>query len=538
MAENRDARDLLLDAGLILASELSLPAVLQRIVDLAAQVTGARYGALAVIGEGDTLTDFVTTGMSPRTRKQIGELPHGRGLLGYLIRHPKPIRVRDVSKHRQSVGFPAHHPPMKSFLGGPVLAMGRVFGNIYLTDKRGASEFTPDDERSLKMLAAQAGVAIANATLYDETRERERWLDALRGITAEILAGADTDTLLPRIAKDARELADADLATIMNATPVPGELVVSAASGAGTEDLQGNTVPADRSISGDVMRTGRPLVFADAGAERNAYPPIIKRRRIGPAIFVPLRVRGETTGTLMVANRKGGRRFADRTLRLVETFADQASVAFEYSRAEADQRRLGLMDERERIAKELHDGIIQSLFAVGMGLQGTALMAASADVSDRIERAVAELDRVIHDLRNYIFGLRPGILADRTLDGALRALAQDTAGGAPIEVAVEVDPEAASLLASRSHDIVQLTREALSNITRHANAEHAWVRLARANGRVVLTVEDDGTGFDPRAPSAGNGLRNMRGRAAALHGKLAIASRRGGGTRLRLTVPM
>ncbi len=537
MAEKGDARDVLLDAGLILASELSLPVVLQRIVDLAAQVTGARYGALGVIGEDGTLTDFVTTGISARTRKQIGELPHGRGLLGYLIRHPKPVRVREIAKHRQSSGFPPHHPPMKSFLGGPVSAMGRVFGNIYLTDKRGAEEFSADDERSLEVLAAQAGVAIANATLYDEMRQRERWLDALRSITGDMLAGADADKLLARIARDARELAEAELSTIVSATQTPDVLVVSAASGTGTDDLVGDAVPAERSISGEVMRTGHPVVFDDASRERNAYPPIIKRRRVGPAIFVPLRVRGQAAGTLMVANRKGGPRFGERTLRLVQTFADQASIAVEYSRAESDQRRLGLMDERERIAKELHDGIIQSLFAVGMGLQGTALMAGSADVADRIERAVGELDRVIRDLRNYIFGLRPGILADRSLDGALRALAKEAGDGAHLDVAVQVDPHAASLLATRSHDIVQLTREALSNITRHANAKRVSVRLAAADGRVTLTVEDDGTGFDPRSPSAGNGLRNMRGRADALHGRLDITSGKGRGTRLRLTVP-
>jgi len=536
MADRRDARDVLLDAGLVLASELSLPAVLQRIVELAVQVTGARYGALGVIGDDGSLTDFVTTGISAGRRKQIGDLPHGRGLLGYLIRHPKPVRVRDIARHRQSVGFPAHHPPMTSFLGGPVMAMGRVFGNIYLTDKRGAAEFSADDERALTVLAAQAGVAIANATLYEEMRVRERWLDALRSITADILAGAGGDSVLRHVAGDARELAKADISTVLSASDAGG-LVVSVATGEGTHDLEGMSVPVGRSISGDVLASGKAVVFEDAYSQRHAYAPIIKKVRVGPAIFVPLRVRGKVTGTLMVANRRGGARFGQGTLRLVETFADQASVAIEYSRAQTDQQRLGLMDERERIAKELHDGIIQSLFAVGMGLQGTALMTGSADVADRIERAVGELDRVIRDLRNYIFGLRPGILADRTLDGALKTLGDEVRRDSTLEVSVEVEPEAASLLASRSHDIVQLTREALSNIARHAHARRAWVRLANGAGNVVLTVEDDGVGFDPKSRTAGNGLRNMRGRAEALHGRLQITSRSGKGTRLRLTVP-
>jgi signal transduction histidine kinase len=279
-------------------------------------------------------------------------------------------------------------------------------------------------------------------------------------------------------------------------------------------------------------------VFEDASSQRNAYPPIIKTARVGPAIFVPLRVRGRATGTLMVANQKGGSTFDERTVRLVETFADQASVAIEYSRAQADLRRLGLMDERERIAKELHDGIIQSLFAVGMGLQGTAMMAGSPEISARIEAAVGELDRAIRDLRNYIFGLRPGILADRGLDDALHTLGDEVRQRSDIRVEVEVDPRAASLLASRSHDVVQVTREALSNVVRHARAKQARVSLSAADGRAVLTVEDDGAGFDTRKEFGGNGLKNMRGRASSLSGQMRITSRKGKGTRLRVTIPI
>jgi signal transduction histidine kinase len=538
MTERQDIKDILLEAGLTLASELSLPIVLQRIVDLAAQVTDARYGALGVIGPDGTLQEFVTTGISARQRKQIGALPHGRGILGYVIKHPKPLRLRDLGRHPRSVGFPAHHPQMRSFLGGPVVAMGKVYGNIYLTEKRDAHEFSAEDERSLMILAAQAGVAIANASLYEEMRMRERWLDALRAITGEILSGADADSVLSRIAGDARDLAKARTAVIVSATSIPEELVLSVAVGDHTAGLEGTEVPAARSISGEVMRTGKPLVFDDAGRQRNAYPPIIKAAKIGPAIFVPLQAGGRTTGTLMVANQKGGPQFDERTLRLVQTFADQASVAIEYSRAQADLRRLGLMDERERIAKELHDGIIQSLFAVGMGLQGTALVAGSPELSARIEGAVSELDRVIRDLRNYIFGLRPGILADRSLDQALRALGEEVQERSHVNVAVEVDQRAASLLSAQSHDVVQLTREALSNVVRHAKARHAWVRLGAADGRAVLTVEDDGVGFKARTSSPGSGLKNMRGRAAGLRGDMRITGRDGKGTRLRITIPL
>jgi len=297
-------------------------------------------------------------------------------------------------------------------------------------------------------------------------------------------------------------------------------------------------VPAARSVSGEVMRTGKPLLLEDATAERTAYAPIVRAARIGPAIVVPLRVRDQVGGTLVVANHKGGKLFEERMMRLVETFADQAAVAIEYGRSQADRRRLGLMEERERIAKELHDGIIQSLFAVGMKLQSTALMSGSAEVSARVEGAVSELDRVIRDLRNYIFGLRPGILADRQLDQALRILGEEVQERSRISVGVDIDPGAAAAMSSHSHELVQLTREALSNVVRHAGASHAWVRLEHDASFAVLTVEDDGTGFSPRGVSAGNGLRNMRERVVALGGGLKLNSRKGKGTKLRFTVPL
>ena len=470
MRRRPDRKDALIEAGLTLASELSLPMVLQRIVDLAAQVADARYGALGVIGEGGELVEFITTGLPAKQRRAIGPLPRGRGILGMLIREPRSIRIENIGEHPKSVGFPPHHPPMRSFLGAPVKAMGKVYGNIYLTEKRSAPKFSQEDEESLVILATQAGVAIANAMLYAQTHQRERWLDALRGITGNILAGSDANSLLAAIAEHARDLAGADSATILTTSANPGMLVVAAAVGAQAEQVLGQSVPAGKSISGEVMESGQPLVTEAAAAHRAGYQPILRLGRVGPAIFVPLRVSGRATGTLMVANLTGGRLFNRETVRLVETFADQASVAIQYARAQTDLRRLELMEERERIAKELHDGIIQSLFAVGMNLQSTALMSGSPETSARVERAVEELDRVIGDLRNYIFGLRPGILADRQLNQALEALGEEISSTSHIPIAVEVDGALSAILSSQSHEIVQVTREALSNITRHSRA--------------------------------------------------------------------
>ncbi len=538
MADRRDRKDVLLEAGLALASELSLPIVLQRIVDLAAQVTDARYGALGVIGDRSDLVQFVTTGISAKQRRTIGALPHGRGILGVLTKEQRPVRIRNIADDPRSVGFPPNHPPMHSFLGAPVLAMGRVFGNIYLAEKRSAVEFSLEDEKSVFVLATQAGVAIANAWLYEQMRLRERWLDALRDITNDILAGVDPDSVLDSIAERARGLATADVATIVSVTSTPGQLVVTAAAGARAGELRGRPMPATGSISGEVIRTGKTLAIDDVSADPRAFQPIVQLGRHGPALFVPLRIRGGATGSLMVANLKGGRGFDDRTVRLIETFADQSSVAIEYGRAQGDRRRMGLMEERERIAKELHDGIIQSLFAVGMGLQGTALLAGVPETTARIEDAVGELDRVILDLRNYIFGLRPGILADRQLDQALRGLGDEVQSRSRIRVDVDIDAALAARLSGRSHEIVQVTREALSNVSRHAKAGHALVRLSRNGSKAVLGIEDDGIGFTPRADSTGDGLRNMRERATALGGPLQITSSATRGTRVRVTFPV
>ena len=527
---------MLLEAGLTLASELSLPIVLQRIVDLAAQVTDARYGALGVIGEGDTLVEFVTTGISARQRRAIGDLPTGRGVLGLLIHKPRPVRLKNIADHPDSVGFPANHPPMGSFLGAPVQALGRVFGNIYLADKRGAEEFTEEDQAALIILATQAGVAIANATLYEEVRSREQWLDALRDITNEVLSGTGESSILASIAEHARRLADADASSIVTTTVLPGELVVSAAAGLHANEIRGHPVPTGASLSGAVMTSREVLIVEDVGADARAYQPIVGH--YGPAVFVPLRAPGGVIGTLMVAKVKGGKAFNRQTAQVVESFAAAASVAVQYDRAQSEVRRLGLLEERERIAKELHDGIIQSLFAVGMSLQGTALMTGNQETSARIERAVEELDGVIRDLRNYIFGLRPGILADRQLDQALHELGEEMQARSRETVDVAVDAALAARLSNRSADIVQLTREALSNVARHARASHASVRLERRGSRAVLTIEDDGVGLQPGADGAGNGLRNMRERAAKLGGSLEVITSSGGGTVLRTEFPI
>jgi signal transduction histidine kinase len=526
----------LLETGLALAAERSLSAALQRIVELAAELTGARYGALGVLGRDGTISEFITIGVSQEQRAAIGHIPVGRGILGVLIDDARPLRLHDIAEDPRSVGFPPNHPPMHSFLGAPVTARGRVFGNLYLTEKQGGEDFDNEDERALTLLAAQAGVAIENAYLYEETRDRAQRLEAIRAITTAILAGTNTEELLALVVRHARELAGADLATL--ARPAGSDrLRVEAADGLLAEQLQGSVFPAEGSVTGEVIRTGKAVVLADASADERVVQPVV-RAEVGPALFIPLAVRGNILGTLTVANAKGGPLLREAAIPLVETFAEQAAVAIEYGRLQGELQRLALLEDRERIAKELHDGAIQALFAVGMGLQGSAALAASEELRDRLQDAVEEVDRVIRDLRNYIFGLRPGILADRQLDQALQRLCEEFQERSGVVTVTEVDPQVAAELASQAGDVVQLAREALSNVSRHAEAATCRVSLYRAEAGQVLEVDDDGRGFDPAAVSGtGQGLRNLQERAERLGGRAEINSTPGQGTRVRVMIP-
>jgi signal transduction histidine kinase len=536
MAGIHERYERLLEAGLALAADLSLPATLQRIVELAAGLTGARYGALGVLGRDGTISELITTGVSDTDRAAMGHVPHGRGILGVLIHDARPLRLHDLATDPRSVGLPPGHPPMRTFLGVPVMVRGRVYGNLYLTEKHGGEDFDADDERALVLLAAQAGAAIEAAQLFEEATDRAQRLEAVRAITTAILAGTDTSELLGLIVGHARALVGADLATL--ALPVDDErLAVEAADGLLAGELLGTVFPAEGSVTGEVIRTGKAVVLADAGSDDRTAQPIVAAR-VGPAVFVPLAVRGRTLGTLTVANRAGGGLLRETEVQLVETFAEQAAVALEYARLQGELQRLAVLEDRERIAKELHDGAIQALFAVGMGLQGSALLAGDPELRRRLQGAVEELDRVIRDLRNYIFGLRPGILADRQLDQALHGLVTDFEQRTGVLAIAEVDPQVAAELGGRAGDVVQLAREALSNVSRHAQAATCRVSLYPEGGGAVLEVDDDGRGFDPaKVTGAGQGLRNLRERAERLGGRAEIHSGPGQGTRIRVEIP-
>ena len=531
-------RDALVEAGLVLASELSLPAVLQKIADLACDIADARYGALGVLGPDGLIEQFVTHGVTEEERRAIGHIPVGKGILGALIHDATPLRLRHIQRDPRSVGFPANHPPMTSFLGVPVKIRNRVYGNLYLTEKRGATEFTAEDEQAVITLATQAAVAIENARLYDEARSHQRRLEAIGEVMQAILSGRELDEALALVAGHARNLVAAALATIAMPSGAE-ELTLRVAEGAHADELRGMRFPMAGSLSGEVMRGGEALVLEDASIDDRVHQPVVKVGHIGPALWVPLTGAQGPVGTLLVGNLRGGRRFTENDIGLVSLFAAQAGLAIANARIREELERLAVLEDRERIAKELHDGVIQTLFAVGMSLQAADTgLADPSTLHDRLASAVADIDRAIRDLRNFIFGLGPGGLADRQLDQALRDLIDELRRGCDVAIRVEVDPESASLLAPHAPNILQLVREAMSNAIRHAEAETISVELGRDGEALTLVVEDDGSGFDPDAASGGGrGLGNLRARAEAIGGRLDIESRAGHGTTVRLRVP-
>jgi signal transduction histidine kinase len=429
---------------------------------------------------------------------------------------------------------------MRSFLGAPVVARDRVFGNLYLTEKRGGGEFDAEDERALVVLAAQAGVAVEGARLYEELEARVQRLDALHAISTAIVQGQDVQTVMGLVAGQARRLLGADVAGVAVPARDRQHLTVRTADGAAAEELLGEVFGVEGSVSGDVIRGGRVIVLPDAAVDERVAQPVVRSGRFGPALFVPLAAAGGAPfGTLLLARNRGGRLFEAEEVRLAEVFAGQAGVVMEQARQQRQMHRLQALEDRERIARELHDGTVQALFTVGLGLQGTASLVGDPEVVRRIHTAVEELDRVIRDLRNYIFGLEPGVLADRQLGSALENMTAEFQHRSGVVAIAEIDPDAAAALAPDAADVVQLVREALSNVGRHAGAATCRVSLLlQENGVVWLEIDDDGRGFDPQAPSgAGRGLGNLRARAARLGGRAEITSVAGQGTTVRIAIP-
>jgi signal transduction histidine kinase len=542
MPEVADRLRALLDAGIALNSELSLDALLQRLVETAATLTGARFAALGVIDPGGrSLERFLTTGVDAETHAAIGELPRGRGILGVLIREAQPLMLADIADDPRSVGFPRNHPPMKSFLGVPILQRGVAYGNLYLTEKEGGGPFTEEDLELTQLLAAQAAVAIENARLYESATRWLRQLETLNEIGNALASEVELAPLLELVSRRLRELLGARLVLI--ALPGPGkELVVAAADGEGTYGLRGMNLDLDHSKMGRVLERARServdSVLEDPEVDQQAA------RRLGAhtGVYVPLVVGGRAIGVVVAHDRLASDpRFTDDDVRLAEALAARAAIAVDLSeRVSRDTVRRVVEAqelERKRLARELHDETGQALTSILLGLKPLE-EATSGATQDAVAEVRELVVSTLQDVRRLAVELRPSALDDLGLVPAIDRLARSFA-----ESGIQVDVEAhigdQRLPEPVETTLYRIVQEAITNVAKHAEARRLSVTLTRKNGSVVAIVEDDGKGFDPAdTDSAGLGLLGMRERLALVGGTLRVEASSGAGTTIAAEVPV
>ncbi|GAA5020353.1 sensor histidine kinase [Actinopolymorpha pittospori] len=542
LVENERRVHRLLDAVVSVASNLALPEVLERIVRSACDLVSARYGALGVIGPDRTLTEFTYTGFTQETRQNIGHLPTGKGILGLLINEPRPIRLHDLSQHPNSSGFPSDHPPMGSFLGVPVMVRGEAFGNLYLTEKQGGGDFTDEDEEVVVALAAAAGIAIENASLYDMSRRRESWLIASTEITAHLLSGASLGETLDLIVERARAVASAELSMLALVDEEGGDLVLEAAAGPHAERLRNERVSTAGTPIGDVLLTSRPYVY-DGDAAALGWDDDSGRAsqlKGGSMLFVPLASGPHMLGVLIVTRPDGQAGFDSTDMHMVTTFAGHAALALEFARAQEDRGRLAVFEDRDRIARDLHDHVIQRLFAVGLGLQGISRQVVRVDLADRVSGYVRDLDTTIQEIRRTIFSLQERAGDHRSLRGQVLEIAQDAASSLGFEPRVALEgPLDSAVPDGLRPEILATLREALANVVRHAHASHADVLIQAdvAHRMFQLHVTDNGVGI-PDDPPRRSGLTNMAERARRFGGALTVEPGAQGGTVLIWQVPL
>jgi signal transduction histidine kinase len=526
-----------------IGSDLELQAVLRRVVEAGVELVDARYGALGVLDERHKhLAEFITVGIDAETRSNIGALPKGLGLLGSLITNAEPHRLVDLHKHPDSVGFPPHHPAMTSFLGVPIRIRDEVFGNLYLTDKTTGGVFTDVDEELALGLASAAAVAIANAHLFGQLKRREATLAAMGEIAAALLAGVEPAESLQLVASRARELLGADLATVALPYADKQSMVLEIVDGPLGHGLKGQTFSSAGSVSGEVLGDGVMVVVQDASKDRRTGQPQVGTGRIGPAVWVPLVTNGQPFGILSIARALGGAAFTAAELDVVGSFATQASVILEHFRAHENLQRLDLLEDQERIARDLHDTVIQRLFGVSMTLEAIIPAVVDPWVVERINMSVEDLDATIRRIRTVIFGLEE-LRPDRALGLRSQALeitteAARTLGFEP-QVTFEGPLDTAVDNETASHVLATL-QEALSNVVRHAAAHRVDVSLGVVKAELLLRVQDDGRGLDPGylGAATGKGLANMAARAERLGGEFQIGPRPEGGTRLTWRLPL
>jgi signal transduction histidine kinase len=533
----------LLAANRTITADLTLPTVLRRIVEAGCQLVRARYGALGVLAPDGGLAEFVHVGLDEGTVARIGHLPEGKGLLGALIDDPRTIRLRSIEDDPRSVGFPPHHPPMTSFLGVPVLVRGKVFGNLYLTERIDGGEFTADDEELVAALAATAGVAIENARLYEQSQRRQDWLQASAKITRQLLS-AEGEEPLQLIAREARQIADADVVTVVLPTESRERMMVEVAAGRAADELTGMSYPIEHTLTGLALSSGHPVLVGDAD-DSDYDSHLSEVLPVGPVMVLPLVGTVDTRGALVIARLRGRNRFDDADLDMATTFANHAAVALELADGRENQQRMILLEDRDRIARDLHDHVIQRLFAAGLAVESVAARRGSDETSLRLRRVVTELDETIRQIRTSIFQLRGPMTAEvgTTRSAVLSVVSElgPVLGFEPrVTFAGPVDLAAPD---ASVDDLIAALREALTNVARHAKARCVDVAVEATTDSLVLEVTDDGVGV--RDGSRWSGLANLRARAEHHGGTFTIGpiaeppmDNYRQGTLLRWTIPL
>ena len=535
IVEGRDRLDGLVEAMLVITSDLDLDTTLRTIVHTAIELVDARYGALGVRGSGHDLLAFIYEGIDENERERIGHLPEGRGVLGVLIDDPKPIRLDDIAQHPASVGFPANHPPMRAFLGVPVRIRDEVFGNLYLTEKANGQLFSEDDEVLVKALAAAAGIAIENARLYEQSRARQSWIEATRDIATELLSGADPAKVFRLIADKALKLTEAQ-ATLV-AVPAPDgkppsdvdELLVAEIAGKLPPLGAALTIPVRGTPVGDVFLDRTPRRFDNLNLE-------IGDAEIGPgpALLLPLRATDKVAGVLVALRHDQSTPFSQNQEEMMAAFADQAALAWQLATSQRLARELDVLADRDRIARDLHDHVIQRLFAVGLALQGTIPRARSPEVQQRLSEYVDDLQAVIEEIRTTIFDLHgPASGATRLrqrLDEAIALFSDGT-----LRITTKFIGPLSVVDATLADHAEAVVREAVSNAVRHAHATTLAVTV-KVEDELSIEVVDNGGGISGRTKRSG--LANIHYRAQQVGGTFTLDTPPIGGTLLRWSAPL
>nr|WP_258054766.1 GAF domain-containing protein [Streptomyces sp. Ru71] len=535
----RDRVHSLLEAVLSVGRELDLEQALHSIVEAAATLVDAEFAALGVIGpDGRRLSAFHTVGVSDQQIARIGPFPEGHGILGELIRHPEPLRLAKLSQHPASYGFPRDHPPMSTFLGVPIRVREQVFGNLYLTEKRGGVEFDEEDEAVLSTLAVAAGVAIDNARLYENSRLRERWLRAIAEITHSLMSGSEHAQVLGLIAERAREITGAALAVVAIPMEGTGSLTVELAIGAQAEAHRGLVLPVEGSFMGTAFATGTPMTSPDASHDNRVTAGRRRFIGLGPAVAAPIGTGQGARGVVLLVRDAGQIPFTEKEIEPLQGFAAQAAVAMELAERRQDAEEIAVLKERDRIARDLHDLAIQRLFATGMTLQSAGRFIEHSEASARVARAVDDLDETIKIIRSTIFALRA---REGGGGSGLRARAVQAVGEAAPVLGYAPSARMEGLLDTDvpreiADQVLAVLSEGLTNIARHAHADRADVVLVTDGREVRLTLTDNGVGI----PAGGrrSGLRNLAERAEHLGGTLNWETPEGGGTRLTWQAPL